>query len=73
MNRLETKKLADGDRGAIFDELDAIGGEIQDVGKQIRRSAVAFPATREWIIEDLQRLGRFVQVKLRAIKATRKL
>lgn len=41
-------------RGDLFDAIDAIGGKILELGQDIRRSAVHFPATSQYVIDDLK-------------------
>jgi hypothetical protein len=40
-------------RGALFDSFAEIGGFLQDCGKSVARNGIYFPATRQWIIDDL--------------------
>ena len=56
----------------LFDKLQNSFGRIEDSAKSMRRSALHFPATNEWILQELYTLKKRVDGLINAFETLEK-
>lgn len=67
-----TKANYRGSHGELFDAIDAIGGELIAYGERVRRSAIHFPITIDFVVDDLELCAEYAMRAARRIKEAAK-